>query len=198
MQVARPAQNNYHAPAPPPKAEEASASEPSPSLLSNVKSLCGRVCCMDLRTAVFILLSAVAVAGFALTFFPDLNVKTFNTVAYAIFACLSVYLAKDAYDRQKELEDVTEKLENTQVKLDETEKRLGGEVTKLKKIIKEDIGTVVDVLKEEGTTFHHENEELKQTVNKLEVVVDKITPKSGDKKPNKSDTGWHIGPTTKA
>lgn len=195
MQVAL---KNSHDSSQTPKLKEAPASEPTPSVFSNENSLCGRACCIELRTAVFIILSAVAVAGFALTFFPSLNAKTFNTVAYAVFACLSIYLAKDAYDRQRALEDVTERLENTQTKLDETQKKLGGEVTKLKKVIKDDIGTVVDVLREEGATFHQENEELKQTVTKLDIVVDKITPNSGDKKPYMSNTSLEIGPTNKA
>lgn len=174
-----------------------------------VNDLVGRICCVDLRTGVFIVLSVVAVAGFALSFFPDLNVETFQHVAYALFASLSIYLAKDAYDRQRQLEDVTERLEsvngelkNTQKNFEETTGKLGKveadfesakrefaqtqtslrtEVKNLKKVIANDLGAVVAVIKDEGEEFHTENVQLKEAIQRLDTVADRLGFKALEK-----------------
>lgn len=161
------------------------------------------------RSGVLFFFTAVAVYGFAQSFFPALASKEFITVSYAIFAGTFLYLAKDTRDREEKIINldcdlrVTQvqlaetqrnfneiegrfnktqgQLQETEQKLSHTETRLGDLVPRLESDEKkiEQVGTILGFQVDRTTT---QNNRFENSNDKLDNLLDRLETMVGQKK----------------
>ncbi|HSX12217.1 MAG TPA: hypothetical protein VLF61_01875 [Rhabdochlamydiaceae bacterium] len=129
------------------------------------------------RSGVLTCATALAVWGFAKTFIPLLAFANFDPVVFAILAGVSLYYAKDSYDREEGMRDLSDQLQLTEARaaaaetrLEEATRRLETDEQKLSAVA-EALGLEAKEMNNQNQRFERSNDMLASTVTKIEQIL---------------------------